>query len=139
MLRPVSSETVLPATTIRSVRRGSGMNGFIVSTLIRPGSDDPWPWYLPVSAQLDNGDHAVKPRFSALAIVINSRSTVRSIRLYSICNPMKDDPCAFWQAPTLCRLISDQSGSTNLARPAMVTDSPISATGFVDLAFSCAC
>jgi hypothetical protein len=27
--------------------------------------------------------------FSALATGINSRSTIRSIRLYSICNPMK--------------------------------------------------
>src|SRR6266511_1491066 len=93
MLRPISSDTVLTAATTRSVRCRSGINSFNMSLLIRPGSpicsEDPWPWYLPVNTPLESGDHAVNPRFSALAIGISSRSTVRSIKLYSICNPMK--------------------------------------------------
>jgi hypothetical protein len=43
---------------------------------------------------LDSGDHAVTPMFNALAIGTISRSTVLSIRLYGICNPMNgDQPC----------------------------------------------
>ncbi len=62
-----------------------------MSALIRPGSDDPWPWYVPVRTPLASGDHAVTPMFNSWAIGISSRSTVRSIRLYSICNPMNGD------------------------------------------------
>src|SRR2546425_538156 len=39
MLRPVSSDTVLTAATTRSARCRSGIYGFIMSVLIRPGSD----------------------------------------------------------------------------------------------------
>src|SRR5580693_5824214 len=42
------------------------------------------------------GDHAVKPRFRAFAIGTSSRSTVRSIRLYSTCKPVKGDHPRSW-------------------------------------------
>src|SRR6202162_5903374 len=45
---------------------------------------------------LASGDQAVRPRFRALAIGTNSRSTVRSIRLYSICKPTKGDHPRSW-------------------------------------------
>src|ERR1700688_1364515 len=96
MLRQVSSDTLLTAAMMRSVRFGSGMKSFDISLFMRPGSpgeaeEPPCPWYLPVNTPLANGDHAVTPMFNALAIGISSRSTVRSIRLYSICNPTKGD------------------------------------------------
>src|SRR4030095_2838511 len=55
-------ESVIP---LSGTRCRSGRYCFIISLLIRPGSDDPWRWYLPVSTPLDSGDHAIKPRFSA--------------------------------------------------------------------------
>ena len=94
MLRPVSSDTLLTAAMIREARSGSGMKSFAISLFMRAGSPDesevpPCPWYLPVNTPPASGDHAVTPIFNAFAIGISSRSTVRSIRLYSICNPTK--------------------------------------------------
>ena len=91
MLRPTSSDTVLTAATMRSVRCCSGRNCFIASLLIRPGSDDPWPWYLPASTPLASGDPSSKPRFSALAGRDQFPLDGSLIKLYSICNPMKAD------------------------------------------------
>jgi len=51
---------------------------------------------LAVRMPLPRGDHAVKLRFRALAIGTDSRSTLRSIRLYSICKPTKGDHPRSW-------------------------------------------
>ena len=117
MLLPVSSDTLLTAAMMRSVRFGSGMKSFDISLFMRPGSlgeaeAAPCPWYLPVNTPRGSGDQAVKPRFSALAIGISSRSTVRSIRLYSICNPMKGDHHRRWASVFACAI--HQAGASEM-------------------------
>src|SRR3984893_5664237 len=117
MLRPVSLDTLLTAAMMRSVRFGPGMKSFDILLFMRPGSpgeaeEPPCPWYLPVNTPPASGDHAVTPIFNALAIGISSRSTVRSIRLYSICNPTKGDHPRRWASVFACAI--HQAGASEM-------------------------
>src|SRR5882762_2763185 len=89
MLRPVCSETDFTADIIGAARCSlSGKKAFTPSLVIRPPSGLPSPWYFPVRNPPARGEKARTPKFKALAMGISSRSTVRSIRLYSSCSPI---------------------------------------------------
>ena len=88
--RPIFFATAETASAIFKFRSLNSTNDALSNRLSssRFSSDPPEPSaYFPVSTPLASGDHAATVIPNASAIGKRSRSTVRSIKLYSICNP----------------------------------------------------